>query len=86
MAAFRCPRRCLQACRTTTGNQYTAGFACFGLLTPPFGIAVFVIKSTLDDDSISLGDIFRGAAPFALMMLFVLGLVMIFPQLAILLL
>ena len=53
-----------------------------GLLTPPFGISVFVIKSTLDDDTISLGDIFRGAAPFALMMLFVLVLVMIFPSIA----
>jgi len=53
-----------------------------GLLTPPFGIAVFVIKSTLDDDTISLGDIFFGAAPFAIMMLIVLGLVMIFPTLA----
>ncbi len=52
-----------------------------GLLTPPFGISVFVIKSALDDDSISLGDIFRGAAPFALMMLFVLGLVLAFPSL-----
>lgn len=53
-----------------------------GLLTPPFGISVFVIKSALDDPSISLGDIFRGAAPFALMMLVLLGLVLIFPQLA----
>ena len=53
-----------------------------GLLTPPFGISVFVIKSTLDDDSISLGDIFRGAAPFALMMAVVLILVLAFPSLA----
>lgn len=53
-----------------------------GLLTPPFGISVFVIKSTLDDDSISLGEIFRGAAPFALMMAFVLILVLAFPTLA----
>ena len=36
-----------------------------GLLTPPLGISVFVIKSSLDDKSISLGDIFLGAAPFA---------------------
>lgn len=57
-----------------------------GLLTPPFGIAVFVIKSTLNDDTISLGDIFFGAAPFAIMMLIVLGLVMIFPTLATMLL
>jgi tripartite ATP-independent transporter DctM subunit len=53
-----------------------------GLLTPPFGISVFVIKSTLDDDSITLGEIFRGAAPFALMMAFVLILVLVFPSLA----
>lgn len=53
-----------------------------GLLTPPFGISVFVIKSALDDPDITLGDIFIGAAPFALMMLIVLGLVLAFPLLA----
>ena len=53
-----------------------------GLLTPPFGLSVFVIKSTLDDDSISLGEIFQGAAPFAVMMAIVLGLVLIFPSIA----
>ncbi len=56
-----------------------------GLLTPPFGISVFVIKSALDDDTISLGDIFFGAAPFAVMMLIVLVLVLAFPWLATLL-
>ena len=57
-----------------------------GLLTPPFGISVFVIKSSLGDDiDISLGDIFYGAAPFALMMLLVLALVMAFPALALIL-
>jgi C4-dicarboxylate transporter DctM subunit len=53
-----------------------------GLLTPPFGISVFVIKSSLDDPDISLGDIFLGAAPFAAMMLLVLALVLAFPLLA----
>ncbi len=53
-----------------------------GLLTPPFGISVYVIKSTLDDTSISLGDIFRGAAPFALLMALVLILVLVFPPIA----
>lgn len=53
-----------------------------GLLTPPFGISVYVIKSTLDDDSISLGDIFLGAAPFALMMLLCLILIILFPVIA----
>ena len=58
-----------------------------GLLTPPFGIAVYVIKSTLGPDSrIGLGEIFAGAAPFALMMLLVLGLVFLFPALATMLL
>lgn len=53
-----------------------------GLLTPPFGISVYVIKSTLDDPSISLSDIFRGAAPFALIMGVVLALVIAFPIIA----
>ncbi|MEP4990140.1 MAG: TRAP transporter large permease, partial [Paracoccaceae bacterium] len=53
-----------------------------GLLTPPFGLSVYVIKATLDDPSIRLSDIFRGAAPFALIMLLVLALVLIFPSLA----
>lgn len=54
-----------------------------GLLTPPFGISVYVIKSTLDDASVRLGDIFLGAAPFALIMLLVLALVLVFPVLAV---
>lgn len=53
-----------------------------GLLTPPFGISVYVIKTTLDDKSITLWDIFKGAAPFALIMLFVLTLVVLFPFIA----
>ena len=54
-----------------------------GLLTPPFGIAVFVVKATLGPDStVTLGDIFAGASPFAAMMLFVLVLVFLFPWLA----
>ncbi len=53
-----------------------------GLLTPPFGISVYVIKSTLDDVEISLKDIFLGAAPFALMMLICLVVVIAFPPIA----
>jgi C4-dicarboxylate transporter DctM subunit len=54
-----------------------------GLLTPPFGIAVFVVKATLGPDSaVTLNDIFAGAAPFAAMMLLVLVLVFLFPWLA----
>lgn len=54
-----------------------------GLLTPPFGIAVFVVKATLGPDSkVTLNDIFAGAAPFAAMMFLVLTLVFLFPWLA----
>jgi tripartite ATP-independent transporter DctM subunit len=54
-----------------------------GLLTPPFGIAVFVIRATLGNDSpITLNDIFAGAAPFAAIMFLVLLAVIAFPRLA----
>lgn len=53
-----------------------------GLLTPPFGISVYVIKSSLNDPNISLKDIFIGAAPFAGMMLICLALVIAFPVIA----
>ncbi len=56
-----------------------------GLLTPPLGIACYVIKSTLDDNSISLADIFYGAAPFALIMLLVLVLLIAFPSISLVL-
>jgi len=57
-----------------------------GLLTPPFGLSVYVIKSTLRDQRITLGDIFRGTAPFTLMMLAVLLLLIFVPQLSLVLL
>lgn len=53
-----------------------------GLLTPPLGISCFVIKSTINDPDISLYDIFRGAFPFALVMLLVLILLIAFPWLS----
>ena len=57
-----------------------------GLLTPPFGLSVFVIKSTLNDPRISLGDIFRGTFPFTVIMFLVLLLLLFFPQLSLVLL
>lgn len=53
-----------------------------GLLTPPLGLACFVIHNNLQDKRISVNDIFYGAAPFALTMLLVLILVTVFPQIA----
>lgn len=57
-----------------------------GLLTPPLGISCFVIKSTLDDDRISLKDVFMGALPFAAVMLVVLVFLIAFPSLSLVLL
>jgi C4-dicarboxylate transporter, DctM subunit len=57
-----------------------------GLLTPPLGISCYVIKTTLDDDSISLFDIFAGAFPFAIIILLVLILLIVFPGISLVLL
>lgn len=51
-----------------------------GLLTPPLGLAVYVVHSTLGRADISLKEIFLGAAPFALAMLFALILIIAFPS------
>ncbi len=50
-----------------------------GLITPPLGIAAFVVKSTLDDPAITLNDVFAGALPYVFIMILVLILVVIFP-------
>ncbi len=52
-----------------------------GLLTPPFGISVFTVKSTLNDPKVSVESIFGGAMPYLLAMLVVLALVAVFPWL-----
>ena len=57
-----------------------------GLLTPPLGLSVFAIKSSLDDQSISLNDIFIGAIPFTLMMLAVTLCLIAVPGLSLVLL
>jgi tripartite ATP-independent transporter DctM subunit len=53
-----------------------------GLLTPPLGISCFVIKATLNDDRITLKDVFLGALPFAAVMLVVLIILIAFPILS----
>jgi C4-dicarboxylate transporter, DctM subunit len=54
-----------------------------GLLTPPFGISIFTVHSTLADGRTSLESIFAGALPYVGIMLIVLTLVAIFPGLVI---
>ncbi len=56
-----------------------------GLITPPLGIAAFVVKSTLDDQSITLNDVFAGSFPYVLIMILVLILVVVFPQISLVL-
>ncbi|MGE4327919.1 MAG: TRAP transporter large permease [Pseudodonghicola sp.] len=53
-----------------------------GLLTPPLGLSVFVVHSTLKDTGITLGEVFRGAAPFALLMALTLLALILVPQIS----
>lgn len=57
-----------------------------GLLTPPLGIACFVIHANLDRRDISVQDIFAGALPFTLVMMAVLALIAAVPWFALALL
>lgn len=56
-----------------------------GLLTPPFGMGVFVVHGSLENSSLSVRDVFSGALPFAGVMMFVLLLVALFPDIALVL-
>lgn len=49
-----------------------------GLISPPVGINVFIVKSVAPN--VDLGDIFRGVLPFWLMMILAVALLIAFPQ------
>ncbi len=51
-----------------------------GILTPPLGIAVFTVKSTLNDPRITLNDVFAGSFPFVLVMAVLLVMMLFFPK------
>jgi C4-dicarboxylate transporter, DctM subunit len=53
-----------------------------GLLTPPFGISVFTVHTTLGDERTSVESIFLGTLPFILVMAATLVAVAFFPFLA----
>ena len=53
-----------------------------GLLTPPLGLAVFVVKANLEDQNITAWQIFMGTMPMTITMVVVLALCVIFPWLA----
>ena len=54
-----------------------------GLLTPPFGLSVYTIKSAIDDPDLKVGEIFRGAMPFVAAMIVGLAILVAFPQIAV---
>ena len=53
-----------------------------GLLTPPFGLTVYVVKATISDENTTLGDIFSGTFPFVIMMSLVTLILLFFPSLS----
>lgn len=54
-----------------------------GLLTPPFGLSVYTIKSALGDRTLKVGEIFMGATPFVFAMIAALAIIIAFPQIAV---
>jgi C4-dicarboxylate transporter DctM subunit len=53
-----------------------------GLLTPPFGILIFTVKATISDKDVTLAGIFRGTAPYWIVMLILFLLLSEFPIIA----
>ncbi len=53
-----------------------------GLLTPPFGILVYTVKSSIDDRDISVWRIFASSTPYWVILLVAVVLVAIFPGIA----
>jgi len=53
-----------------------------GLLTPPLGIAVFVVRANLDDQRITTWQVFAGTGPMTLTIVLVLIICVLFPWLA----
>jgi len=53
-----------------------------GILTPPFGLAVFTVKACVPDPDVTLGQIFRGAAPYWVMLIGLAAAVYAFPGIA----
>ena len=52
-----------------------------GLLTPPLGLTVYVVKAALGNSQIKLGEIFAGAFPFVVIMMLVTAALVAFPVL-----
>jgi C4-dicarboxylate transporter DctM subunit len=53
-----------------------------GVLTPPFGLGVFVVKAAVPDPDLTLAEIFWGVTPYWVLILTVAAVVYVFPALA----
>lgn len=53
-----------------------------GLLTPPFGLVVYVVKGAVPDAGVALGEIFRGSIPYWILMLVTASMIWVYPPLA----
>lgn len=53
-----------------------------GVLTPPFGMSVFVVKAAVPDRELTVREIFVGVTPYWLMILFLAWLIYVWPALA----
>jgi len=53
-----------------------------GVLTPPFGMSVFVVKASVPDSELTVREIFQGVAPYWILILFVAWLIYAWPALA----
>ena len=53
-----------------------------GLLTPPFGLIVFTVKAAVDDDDVTVWQIFKSSTPYWVIMLIGVVLLVLFPKIA----
>ena len=52
-----------------------------GSITPPFGMALFVMKGVAPEET-KMADIWLAAVPYILLNLFAIGLIYVFPRIA----
>ena len=57
-----------------------------GLLTPPLGMSVFVVKANLNDPQMNTWQIFKGTMPMTITMTLFLVVVVLFPSISLVLL
>ena len=53
-----------------------------GLLTPPFGLIVYTVKAAVDDDDVTIWEIFKSSTPYWVIMLLGVVLIAMFPKIA----